>query len=451
MIRETQAPALCYKTGMSDAPEPTDAWPIFICYRQADGQPTAARIYELLDKEPVPMADADKTQPELDVYYDQAAPGVSDWTAVHEPFLKRARAMILICTPGAKLHEGPGDIVHQELDWWLAHREMAPILVDPLGQQLRYVPDAIAKRWPNAQRIKMQESDWDDLPDDSRVALRQRLQDQFIGAIVPSSDAFYRQELDETRARAHHLRQTQRRMGLLTILLLAVIGASAWIYTLKTAADQARLAAQNAQAGELAARELAEARLIENQAMRAATEARLFGYLQQFPRFDAYTDQLQGWAGDLKTHSDRLNAASIPLLPACHETAEFTVYEGQLVQITPDAVQDDKVLWAYLAVVPGQSPRPGDWAPAVLDVILAAPDQITSARRKDRNWLQDQIARADIAKDHRWSFVVGLAGGNYLQTTSGTYRLTQTAIRMNDDGDMIMRFALCQEDAVLPP
>jgi hypothetical protein len=128
-------------------------WPIFICYRQADGKAAATRIFEMLQNQVVPLPlehDSQEEPPELDVYFDQAVPGVDDWTNVHEPYLKRARAIIVVCTPGSKLNEGESDWVHQEIDWWLGNREIAPILVDPLSEEMRYVPDSIAAKWPNA-------------------------------------------------------------------------------------------------------------------------------------------------------------------------------------------------------------------------------------------------------------------------------------------------------------
>ena len=39
--------------------------------------------------------------PQSDVYFDQAALGVEDWAAVQEPYLKKARAIIVVCTPGS--------------------------------------------------------------------------------------------------------------------------------------------------------------------------------------------------------------------------------------------------------------------------------------------------------------------------------------------------------------
>lgn len=84
-----------------------DNWPVFMCYRQSDGRRVAERLFALLGGLIV-LADGTAlgNPPQLDIYFDQAAPGVADWRTVHEPYLKRARAFILVCTPGSKLFEG---------------------------------------------------------------------------------------------------------------------------------------------------------------------------------------------------------------------------------------------------------------------------------------------------------------------------------------------------------
>jgi hypothetical protein len=79
-----------------------DVWPVFVCYRQTDGRRIAEWLFTLLNGVIVPQEndsnDSARLAPRLDVYFDKAAPGVGDWTAVHEPYLKRARAFILVCT-----------------------------------------------------------------------------------------------------------------------------------------------------------------------------------------------------------------------------------------------------------------------------------------------------------------------------------------------------------------
>ena len=113
-------------------------WPIFICYRRADGFETARRLHEILHQWETIGPAGEPVQ--IDAYLDETMPGVGDWKALHRPYLEKARAIIVICTPGTKLNEGPDDYVHKEIDWWLKHRKVVPILIDPLMQGLRFVP-----------------------------------------------------------------------------------------------------------------------------------------------------------------------------------------------------------------------------------------------------------------------------------------------------------------------
>jgi hypothetical protein len=180
-------------------------WPIFICYRRVDGGAAARRLHEMLDKWQATGAEGQPIQ--LDVYLDETMPGIADWKAMHGPYLEKARAIVVVCTPGARINEGPNDWVHREIDWWLAHRETAPILVDPLKEGIRYVPLQIAQRWPDIQRIPLVEDEWKLL---SGAALDQKteaVRRMVIGAILPSGAAIYTQELAQERDRAERLKR----------------------------------------------------------------------------------------------------------------------------------------------------------------------------------------------------------------------------------------------------
>ncbi len=193
------------------AATPTTArelWPIFICYRQVDGLAPAQRLHELLDKYVVAGPDGHDIQ--FDVYLDQTMPAVADWQEIHRPYLKRARAFIVVCTPGAKIKDGPGDWVHKEIGWWLQHRMTVPILVDPLRQGTRYIPTAIGKRWPKIQRIHLVESEWADLSPQRLEQKVRALRLQVVGNILPSGAAIYQEELKAERRRAAKLRLALR-------------------------------------------------------------------------------------------------------------------------------------------------------------------------------------------------------------------------------------------------
>jgi hypothetical protein len=421
-------------------------WPIFICYRQTDGKIAAARIYELLNKQPVPLPnapEADEEFPLLDVYFDQAAPGVEDWTAVHEPYLKRARAIIVICTPGSKLDEGEDDWVHREIGWWLENREMAPILVDPLGEDLRYVPNSIATKWPNAQRIRLIESDWDGLSDDERRSLNNRVRIRFLGAIVPSGEAFYRQELEQDRERAAKLRRTRRTVVLSVVGLLVVLGVAVWTFYLKNLADQAASRAQEEQRLALAAQHLAQARVLEGQAARAQIETRLIDILQKFSEYDAYKAVMEQWEEDFRKRTTDLSRRAQAVRPPCEDVAGGGVYEGQMVEVNLPGLPENEALFIYLSVVPGSSPMPGDWAPAVLDVFIADRREVLARRDLKRSDVIEMMTA--VAPDNQWGLLMGLGTPHVLTYRGRNYRLRRRSINMNDEGDMVMGIEICQE------
>jgi WD40 repeat protein len=219
-----------------------DIWPVFICYRQTDGRRIAERLYTLLNGVIVPQetdtSDSARLAPRLDVYFDKAAPGVGDWTAVHEPYLKRARAFILVCTPGAKLIEGEKDWVHKEISWWIQNRQQAPILIDALGSGERYVPEAVLEKWPNAQRIEVILEEWSRLGPQQQEEVENRTVARVLGGVTQSAGAIYREELKREQERAAELTQAlgaQRKLSLrlrsfsfvLAGMLLIAIG-TAW-------------------------------------------------------------------------------------------------------------------------------------------------------------------------------------------------------------------------------
>lgn len=410
------------------------SWPIFICYRQTDGKAAASRIFDLLNEQSVPLpAGADEGQPlpSLDLYFDQAAPGVEDWRAVHEPYLKRARAIIVICTPGSKLNEGPQDWVHREIGWWLENRDMAPILVDPLGEDLRYVPGSIAKRWPNAQRIRVIEQEWERLSEEDRRLLDDRVRSQFLGAIIPSGETFYRQELEQEKERSARLRRTTRIATASVVALLAVIGVAVWTYQLKGIADQA--------ASE------AEARVTQIQAARTMIETRLLGIMQRFEELGAYHDVMAHWEEDFSLRAVNLNIRARAALPPCDEIAGGTVYEGQMVPVEVNGLPENEYLFVYLAQVPGSSDRQGDWFPAVLDVYFSDEKNVTTGRNLSREDVKAMMRHVD--EEDQWALLMGLGAPHVLNHLDENYQLSMTGLEMNGagEGEMIMEFSLCRE------
>ena len=435
--------------------------PVFICYRQSDGMKVSSRIYQLLHEQVIRLGDGtnqSRKEAQLDVYFDQAAPGVEDWTTVHEPYLKRARAIIVVCTPGAKLNEGPRDWVHREIEWWLEQRDMAPILVDPLDEGMRYVPESIGSRWPNAQRIKMVEKMWDGLSDQDHQVLDERLKTQFLGAIVPSADNFYRKEMEAEKQQAAKLKRIRRAAFGLGITLAIAVLVSMWVFELKEEAVVAKEEAERAtgkailaQKAAISARketesalELVQLRVIESQAARTATEAKLLDILQQFKQFDAYKETMRSWEDDFRTRADGLQATIRGKLPRCIDAGGFTVYERQMVRVELNGLPKNKAMFAYLAVVPGSSPTPQDWAPAVLDIFFGDKEKHTPSRDIKRPRVLKTMQ--EIPAENQWGLLVGFGAPHVLTYGENNYRIKRTRINMNDEGDMIMAFDICVEE-----
>ena len=196
-----------------DPPNKPQLWPVFICYRQSDGLAAARRLYELLDQHETVGSSGEVIR--LDVYLDQTMAAVADWRELHKPYLEKARALLVVCSPGAKIDEGPDDWVQKEIRWWLKHRDVAPILIDPLRQGLRYVPNEISERWPEIQRVPLVSSEWVNLPAAELEEKSRALRRVILGGIVPSGKAIWQVELEETQRRSS-LCMRVKNVGLLT-------------------------------------------------------------------------------------------------------------------------------------------------------------------------------------------------------------------------------------------
>lgn len=239
--------------------------PIFICYRQSDGKAVANRVNDLLHGQAVTLVDPASgatASYELDAYFDQTSAAVGDFTDIHGPYLKRARVFIVVCTPGAKLKESSEDWVHQEIDWWLENSQSAPLLIDALGEEARYVPDEVAKRWPYAQRIRLVDGDWAKLSPEELAIEEDRVRERLIGGITGKTGDYLVRELQEKELQARTLqtaldRQTTlsrlfRVAFVIATLFLILAAYTAWfgfVEKAKTekALDRERVATTNAE------------------------------------------------------------------------------------------------------------------------------------------------------------------------------------------------------------
>lgn len=211
--------------------------PVFLCYRATDGLETAGWLNEALRE----SAAEDPDQPSLDVYFAGASPAYHDWTELHRPALERARAFIIICTPGLVARLGDDDWVHLELDWWLTHRKTAPILIDATGEGARWVPGEISRRWPNAQRIRVDARTWKALPPEANREIQAEVAARILASI----------RLLESQVRFEDWERQKRTIKLLkassVLLVGALVTAGFLAYRESLARSQAETARAQAQ------------------------------------------------------------------------------------------------------------------------------------------------------------------------------------------------------------
>ena len=73
-------------------------WDVFICYRQVDGSETADWLHQHLQNQPMPTAE--DPPPRIRFNVDRYTAAVTDWRKLNQDALMKARAMIIVCTPG---------------------------------------------------------------------------------------------------------------------------------------------------------------------------------------------------------------------------------------------------------------------------------------------------------------------------------------------------------------
>ena len=220
-------------------------WLVFICYRQIDGTAVAEWASQQLDGLPLPFIPEGYLEaPILTIYFDQTAPVVGDWTKVHRPALERARAMILVASPGAQHEqEGGDDWVHRELNWWIEHRDAAPIILDPTGEASRWLPATVKQRWPQAQWLLLKLREWDLLPEKDRLGLETRAVQRILGGIQVSEEKARQEDLERERQRRRRLERltAKQTLALAALFLLTILAALTAFSEAKRAQEQHRI------------------------------------------------------------------------------------------------------------------------------------------------------------------------------------------------------------------
>ena len=201
-------------------------WDVFICYRQADGGPTAEWLYNHLEGRQLLAAGAPSSR--IRCYLDRRAAAVGDWRELNRTALEKARAMIVVCTAAAAYDHGPKDEVKAEIQWWIDNRRTAPILIDVYKSPPPYVPSPIGDRWPDAQLVNVCLEEWAKQGEAEREKLRDSAVSRVTQGIVISERQVRDEELEESRRLRKELEvalaeaRTQRNVA--TAALLAARG-----------------------------------------------------------------------------------------------------------------------------------------------------------------------------------------------------------------------------------
>lgn len=127
----------------------------FIAYRQGTGaepggDEAAEWLYENLQDRTIAI---DGKQTRLKTYWDKAAPAVGDWQAPWKGNLQTARAFILITSRSTDTRRQGEDYLFGEVEWWVIHRNVAPIIINVGDPYNAPIPPPVKKRWPKVQWV----------------------------------------------------------------------------------------------------------------------------------------------------------------------------------------------------------------------------------------------------------------------------------------------------------
>lgn len=219
---------------------------VFLAYRRGEGEGDsfADELHKRLSGNPVISSDGKEYQ--LRVFYDRRTPGSDDWQRFWRVRLRTARALILICTPGAaQPRSASPDVLYEEINWWCKNRKNGPIVIDANGGGELVIPGPIRKHWPRAERLDWPSSDNLD-----------RLIERIFSGVILSMVGIDDQEL-------RRIRKRNRWLAGLAVMLVCALGMAIVARNNEKAAREAaelsEQAAISARKKEETARRIAEA------------------------------------------------------------------------------------------------------------------------------------------------------------------------------------------------
>lgn len=197
--------------------------PLFICYRRTDGEKGARWLHEHLEGRLVRIGDQPTEEGALSIYLDVAAPAVGNWLELHGPALSRARALLVLVTPGLRSKLKPEDWVYRELEWWLDNRKVAPILVDLTGEGERWLPTVLRARWPHAQRVPLPLEEWSSLEPSERARQEALAVESIRRGIELSEQGVRFEDLEKQKAL---IRRLGRSLAAMTVAMIGALVAA---------------------------------------------------------------------------------------------------------------------------------------------------------------------------------------------------------------------------------
>lgn len=201
---------------------PPDSMPVFLCYRRVDGHAAARWLFERLHGRAL-----GEGGPLLDVYIDSHMAPVSDWQALHQQQLERARVLVFVSSPAAHSRLDEEDWVHRELEWWLAHRSTAPIIVNTTAEQDRYLPKSLRNQWPRIQWLTLDLDAMTTMEAAERADFEAQLLARLIEGITTSGNARRFAELEERNKLLAESGRKSRQVARLWGLLAACVAVAA--------------------------------------------------------------------------------------------------------------------------------------------------------------------------------------------------------------------------------
>jgi WD40 repeat protein len=207
----------------------------FLCYRRKDGAWYADWLFRHLDQ--AAFRDTTDKPCNITVYYDQTAPGISDWKKLHFPSLQASQAIIVICTPGIAIDfskSGEPDWVYEELRWWHRHRNTAPIVVDATGEGDRWLPKLITHKWPDINRIDLNKEEAT-AAEAKGTDFSTRICERILGAVRESEQATTFQDLQRLKRLSTRLSVA---LGFVAILAMTAVGIAFFAYHQRNVAEE---------------------------------------------------------------------------------------------------------------------------------------------------------------------------------------------------------------------